>query len=182
MKTKKSLVIALIIALIVVFIAVVLFVPAKKSKEKAGVGLISPDFELKAPEGKIWRLKDTLGSVVLINFWASWCQSCKDEMPYLQNLYSMTQGSEPILQKGLRIITILYKDNPEDAIRYLSQNKYNLPLLIDSRGEVSLTYGLTGVPETFIVDKNGILREILKGPVEFDSPQAVAFYTKLIRE
>lgn len=179
MKTKFLIIILIIIG----FIAVVLFVPAeKKSKGKAEIGFPAPEFELKGIDGKIWSLKDTKGSVVLINFWASWCQSCKDEMPSLQSLYNMTKGSVPTLQKGLSIITILHQDNPEDAIMYLRQNSFNLPLLIDSKNEVSMAYGLTGVPETFIVDKKGILRKIIKGPVELDSPQAVAFYTKLVQE
>ncbi|MDP2166819.1 MAG: TlpA disulfide reductase family protein [Thermodesulfovibrionales bacterium] len=167
-----------IIGLAAAFTAIVLFVPETKKTppRTAEVGAAAPEFELKAHNGKLWRLSDQKGSVVLVNFWASWCDSCKKEMPSLQRLYDLTKDNP-----GFRIMTVLFNDKPEDALQYLRQNKYTLPFLIDADGSVSAAYGLTGVPETFVIDKNGIILNKIIGPLEFDSPQAIDYFTGLTK-
>lgn len=176
MKIIKPLIVVLIVA---AFITIVLIAPQgqRSGRSIASVGIKAPDFRLNEPNGKTWQLSDMQGSVVLINFWATWCSSCRDEMPSLQNLYNIVKGDP-----RFHLITILHKDSPENASSYLKQNSYSLPFVTDTDGSVSAAYGLTGVPETFIVDKKGVLRDKIIGPVEFNSKETVEYLTRLIEE
>lgn len=140
-------------------------------------GYAAPGFELKDVSGNTWNLSDMRGSVVLINFWASWCKSCKEEMPSLQRLYEKTKNDP-----GFHLVTILYKDDPMKAYAYMVKNNYGFPLLVDPAGSASVAYGLTGVPETFLVGKKGILRKKVIGPVDFDSPGVNAYLKRLVEE
>jgi thiol-disulfide isomerase/thioredoxin len=168
-----------IIAVIVAGLTILSFPGCKKSPKRivAAEGLSAPDFSLRDINGNIWRLSDLKGSVVLVNFWASWCVSCKTEMPSLQGLYERKKDN-PLF----KLVTVLYRDDPMVASEYLEQNGYNFPLLIDTDGNASMDYGLTGVPETFIVDKTGILRKKIIGPADFESPEAIAYLKGIINE
>jgi len=174
---SKRRTIALLFAAVTVaaFVSLALFYPGKGIRMKrASVGVSAPDFELKDMAGNAWRLSSLEGTPVLVNFWATWCASCRQEMPSLQRLFERT--------KTMRIVTVIYRDDPGNAAEFMRLNNYTMPVLIDMDGSVSSAYGLTGVPETFIVDKKGVLREKLIGPVEFDSPEALDFFDALQRE
>ncbi len=163
------------IAVAAAFVSLVLFYPEKGARiKRASVGVSAPDFELKDIGGNAWRLSSASGTPALVNFWATWCVSCRQEMPSLQRLFEKT--------KTMRIVTVLYRDDPRNAADFMKQNGYTMPVLIDMDGSVSNAYGLTGVPETFLIDKKGILREKLIGPVEFDSPEAIDFFNTLASE
>lgn len=144
---------------------------------KAIEGLNAPDISLNDLSGKDLKLSGLEGSVVFVNFWASWCQPCRDEMPSIQGLYDNFKGNDKF-----RMITILYRDDPERAISYLRENKLDLPLWIDKDGKAAVAYGLTGVPETFIIDKKGILRKKVIGPADWNSAGVISFISELIKE
>ncbi len=172
----KPVVVAILIVIGVVI--VLLSTTNEKATRRVAVeGASAPDFELRDVNGNIWRLSDMKGSVVLINFWATWCETCRDELPSLQRLYDMTKN-----KSNFRLVSIIFRDDPKRAYFYMNENNYTFPVLIDSDGAVSIAYGLTGVPETFVVDKKGILRKKIIGPASFDSPDAIAYLTKLIEE
>lgn len=137
----------------------------------------APLISLKDLDGKDWRLKDNRGNVVILNFWATWCDTCKEEMPSLQHLYDYRKG-EP----NFRMVTILYNDDPDKAIEYQKKNNFTLPVYVDPDGAAAAAYGLTGVPETYIVDKKGVLRKKLIGPADFGNPDAIIDITKLLME
>jgi peroxiredoxin len=80
------------------------------------------------------------------------------------------------------MLPILSIDSPQDAVNYLKENRFNLPILIDREGKAARVYGLTGVPETFIVDKKGILRKKIIGPYEWDSPDVLTLISSLLKE
>jgi len=153
------------------------FVSCKKTPKNAVVGSEAPDIVLGTSGGGTWRLSNERGSVVVINFWATWCPSCREEMPSLQRLYEMKKSDA-----SFKIVTVLFKDTPENAEAYMKENGFTLPVMIDPLKKAALVYGLTGVPETYIVDKKGILREKIIGPVEFDSPEAIKFFDTLLKE
>lgn len=144
-------------------------------KTQAVVGLNPPGFLLSDPSGKTYTLSELKGSVVFINFWATWCPPCIEEMPSIQNLYNQFKDS-----KEFRMVTILYKDDYEKAVAFMKQNNYALPVLIDREGRSAKAYGVTGVPETYIVDKQGVLREKVIGPADWNSPQAISLISNLI--
>jgi cytochrome c biogenesis protein CcmG, thiol:disulfide interchange protein DsbE len=97
------------------------------------------------------------GAVTLVNVWASWCVPCHDEAPLLMRLAE---------QKGLRIVGINYKDQPDNARRFLG--RYGNPFAhvgVDGNGRASIEWGVYGVPETFIVDRDGKIAFKLVGPI-----------------
>jgi cytochrome c biogenesis protein CcmG/thiol:disulfide interchange protein DsbE len=126
----------------------------------------SPFINKSAPDFKLSQLndfqaqfspKDNLGKVWMLNVWASWCVACRQEHPLLVQM-SKT-GTVPIY--GLN-----YKDQPDDAKRWLAQfgDPYKFSL-VDFDGRVGIDYGVYGVPETFVVDKQGVIRHKVIGPV-----------------
>ena len=137
----------------------------------------APLFSLNDINGKIWSLEELKGKVVLVNFWATWCPSCKDEKMSLQKLSNMTRDKSNFV-----ILTILFNDATRRAFQFMKKNNLNLTLLLDSKQEVSKIYGLTGVPETYIIDKKGVLRRKIIGPTHFDTPAGLKFIYGLIME
>ncbi len=175
MKTKAVILMVVLISGLVVLIAGI-----KKSATpplKASVGLRAPELELKDPEGKTYSLSSLKGHVVLINFWASWCQPCRDEMPSLQSLYNIFRDNGQF-----RMLTVLYRDDYQKAATYMKENNFQFPVLIDSSGKTARSYGITGVPETYIIDKRGVLREKVIGPADWGSPRAISLISNLIKE
>jgi cytochrome c biogenesis protein CcmG, thiol:disulfide interchange protein DsbE len=123
------------------------------------VGKAAPPFELpllREPD-KRFASKERLGSVWLLNVWASWCVSCRDEHPVLLELSK--SGAVPLY--GLN-----YKDKREDGLRWLAAygDPYRLSV-IDAEGRIGIDYGVYGVPETYVIDKRGFIRYKQIGPV-----------------
>jgi cytochrome c biogenesis protein CcmG/thiol:disulfide interchange protein DsbE len=169
------------IVLIIIFIAGIAlsyFLSGKEElvKRKASIGQSAPDFELKDIDGKVWRLSDLKGKVVLINFWATWCDSCKEENPSLQKLIESQKDN-----RNFVAVSILYNDSTQNAILYLKRNGFTFNVLIDDN-KVSADYGITGVPETFILSRRGILERKIIGPMRWDTPDVGAAIKKLSDE
>lgn len=137
----------------------------------------APLFRLADTDGKVWDLSAMKGKVVLINFWATWCPSCTQEMASINNLNIMSSDAE-----DFQILTVLYQDSPEKAATYFDERGFAMPIVLDPSGVAAAMYGLTGVPETFIMDKKGILRLKQIGPREFDQPDVIEFLNQLMEE
>ena len=125
----------------------------------------APVFQLNhlhEPE-KVMASGDNLGKVWLLNVWASWCVACRDEHPLLVQLAN--SGVVPIY--GLN-----YKDERTTAMQWLKRygDPYTISI-VDSDGKVGIDYGVYGVPETYVIDKKGIIRHKQIGPVTVDSLQ-----------
>lgn len=129
---------------------------------KAVVGQPAPDFELSDLNGNKISLSDFKDKVVLVNFWATWCDTCKEEKAALQKLINAEKGNSKFA-----VVTILFKDTKRNAAEYMTKNQFSFNVLLDDT-KTSAAYGLTGVPETFIISK-GILKHKLIGPVEWAS-------------
>jgi cytochrome c biogenesis protein CcmG/thiol:disulfide interchange protein DsbE len=123
------------------------------------IGKAAPAFDLPLLQqpGKRFAPGDMRGKVWLLNVWASWCVSCREEHPLLVELSK--KGVLPIL--GLN-----YKDKGEDAQRWLAQfgNPYQLSV-VDADGRIGIDYGVYGVPETYLIDGNGVIRYKQIGPI-----------------
>jgi len=169
----------ILVAIFILAIALVIFSVKREEtpKTKAVVGLKAPGFLLSDPSGKTYTLSELKGSVIFVNFWATWCPPCVEEMPSIQNLYNGFKDN-----KEFRMVTILYKDDYQKAIAFMKQNNYTLPILIDSDGKSAKAYGVTGVPETYIVDKQGVLREKVIGPADWSSVQADSLISNLLKQ
>jgi cytochrome c biogenesis protein CcmG/thiol:disulfide interchange protein DsbE len=171
----KSLILLAIIVCAVVA-AFVIIRPAPVLKVNT-VGSKAADFDLAGINNNTMKLSDMRGSVVLVNFWATWCASCVEEMPALERLAEVLSGNP-----HFKIVTIIYRDDLERASQYLKQNGYIFPVYVNPDGNAPRLFGITGVPETFIIDKKGVLRDRIIGPADWDSPQAVSSLQALINE
>jgi peroxiredoxin len=172
---SRSIILALVLVLGiigVVFLSKNLDHPGRK----VAVGLEAAPFELKDTDGRLWKLADLRGKVVLFNIWASWCDTCKEELPSIQNLINSEKGNRRLL-----FISVLYNDDPAKALAYMKANGFAFPVLIDT-GNVAKIYGITGVPETFLIDKKGIVKQHVVGPLKWDSPDVRASLTILENE
>jgi cytochrome c biogenesis protein CcmG/thiol:disulfide interchange protein DsbE len=116
-----------------------------------------------------WSLEDEKGSVVIINFWATWCPPCREEMPSLQKFYK-TIVSRDNPHKKIKVITILYRDNPFSAIEFMKEMHYDFPVFKDPESKIAQLFGVTGVPETYIINGEGVLLKRIIGPFDWDSP------------
>jgi cytochrome c biogenesis protein CcmG/thiol:disulfide interchange protein DsbE len=129
------------------------------------IGKPAPEFQLQQlhASDKTLTSKDNLGKVWLLNVWASWCVSCREEHPLLVELAK--SGIVPVY--GLN-----YKDQREDALRWLKQfgDPYTVSI-VDPEGRTGIDYGVYGVPETYVIDKNGVIRYKQIGPVTVDALQ-----------
>ena len=159
------------------FIIFVVMAPPGRMGGPPPVGSQAPAFELKDLDDKPWSLESLRGKVVLINFWATWCPPCKEEMPSLSELFIRNRDSD-----DFQMLTILYQDAPDNARKYFAENGFEMPVLIDPRGKVSKRYGLAGVPETYVIDKNGVVKKHFIGPIDFTSDDARDYIEKLMRQ
>lgn len=140
----------------------------KQAVTKAEIGKPAPGFTLTDIQGKTWSLADLKGKVVLLNFWASWCAPCLEEIPSMVTLHGMLPS------EYFAMVTILYNDRPDYAQNVVNKSGAKFPVLLDPDAKMARAYGLTGVPETFIIDPQGVLREKFIGPKDWKSDDAVA--------
>lgn len=143
----------------------------------ANVGQAAPDIELFDSNRAKTTLSSLKGSVVFINFWATWCESCVEELPSINRLFSYFSDNT-----NLKILTILYKDDIHNALEYMSRNRYSFPVFFTMDSSAAKKYGITGVPETFIIDKKGILRNKIIGPADWDTSRALEIFQMLMNE
>lgn len=110
----------------------------------------APDFSLKDLNGKTVKLSDYKGKVVILNFWATWCPYCIDEMPDLDKLSKEYSKSGETV-----ILAIDVQEDAKKVEKFVSDNKFSLPVLLDTDGSVASAYGISGYPTTFIINKDG---------------------------
>jgi peroxiredoxin len=174
-------------ALVIIFLIVILFgililLQTKDSFYNASSGLQvakdlpAPNFSLPDLDGKMVSLSDYRGKVVLLNIWATWCPPCVEEMPSMEKLYQELQG------EGFEILAVsIDESGAQDVLPFMQKHKLSFPALTDSKGAIKNLYQTTGVPESFIIDKDGILVEKVIGPRNWAIPEAIRYFRNLIR-
>jgi len=120
---------------------------------------IAPDFSLTSFDGQTITLSQLRGQVVVINFWASWCQPCRQEAPYLERTWRKYKD------KGVTFIGVNWVDTQKEAIAYLAEFKITYFNGVDVGTRIAQAYRIQGIPETFFVDKTGRLRGVHIGPL-----------------
>jgi peroxiredoxin len=123
------------------------------------VGQPAPDFALRSWEGANMRLSEHSGEVVLINFWATWCGPCRQEMPLLDEIYGKYRRA------GLVLFSVnLDEESNLDAAREMAKTlRVSYPVLFDARKEVSRAYQASTMPLTVLIDREGVVRYISEG-------------------
>ena len=138
--------------------ALVFCVFAATSLASSGLeGQAAPDFALKSSTGENLRLSEYRGDVVMINFWATWCGPCRQEMPLLDELYNRYQ------RVGFNLLGVNIDDDSRRAMQMVEELGVNFPVLFDARKEVSELYKVNAMPVTVIVDRQGTVRYVHHG-------------------
>ena len=121
------------------------------------VGKPAPDFAAKSDSGRNVRLSELRGRVVLINFWASWCSPCRQELPLLSKIYSQYRGA------GFALLAVNVDDNRKDAESMLKRLDLKFPTLFDGNKKVAKLYGVDTMPATLVIDRDGRVRYVHRG-------------------
>lgn len=169
-----------LIIIIVIFLAVFIgffAITHNDIPEKAALGNPVPDIELIDANRNTLKLSDLKGSVIFVNFWSTWCTSCVDEIPSIEILFDKFSQNNKF-----RMVTIIFKDNETNVFNFMKQNAYSFPVYFNPDDSAARKFGITGVPETFIIDKKGILRNKIIGPQQWDSPSILNAMEALINE
>ncbi len=140
------------------------------------VGQPVPEVALPDLEGKTVNLSDFRGEVVLLNFWATWCPPCVDEMPSLQKL------QKALGEKGLNILAISVDEKLEDIERFRDEFQLDLPILRDSGAKVAHSFATFKFPETYIVGRDGRLMGKVIGPRDWIAPLVIRDFVELLRD
>lgn len=154
------------------------FVVALIASQAGAVGLKeeAPDFTLKSLDGANLRLEEYRGQVVLINFWASWCGPCRQEMPLLDRLHHRYEDT------GFAVLGINVEGLVAPAQEIVDSTNVTFPIVIDDGQKVSEMYNLEAMPSTFVVDRDGVVRYIHRGYKPGDEAKYVEIVKQLIRE
>ena len=117
----------------------------------------APDFTLRGADGRNVRLDELRGQVVLVNFWATWCGPCREEMPRLDTLYQKYHKS------GFVLLGVNVDDDPRTALATAAKLNVSFPVLLDTDKKVSKLYDLNTMPSTVVIDRDGKMRFLTRG-------------------
>jgi peroxiredoxin len=170
-----------IVLVVLAIIAIVVFFLLKQNNSylkysPLEAGRPAPNFTLPGLDGKMISLSDYRGHVVLVNIWATWCPPCVGEMPSMEKLYRALKG------ENFEILAVSIDALGKKAVAPFMK-KYNLsfPALMDPDGTIKTLFQTTGVPESFIINQEGILIEKVIGPKDWATPQVVGFFRNLLQ-
>ena len=173
----------MVLVVVIVAVALMLWVGVRQSRNGKSalaipgsameIGQPAPDFELSTLDGKAVHLSDFRGKAVVLNFWATWCDPCKVEMPWLVDL------QKHYGPQGLQIVGVAMDDSGKDAIQKFAQQMGVNYVVLQGKNAVGDAYGATGYPTTVYIDRNGkVLNHILglvsKSEIEDNIKQALA--------
>jgi peroxiredoxin len=169
--------VALAAAAILLLMFVVVWLQSAKY-EPLTVGKAAPDFQLPDLNDKEIRLSDYRGKVVFLNFWATWCKPCREEMPSMQVLYKNFE-KDGLVILAVSIDRVTTKKEIPPFVKGLN---LTFPVLVDSWGQTDKRYKLMGVPETYIIDREGTLREKVIGPRDWTRLDNLQVLTRLMKQ
>jgi thiol-disulfide isomerase/thioredoxin len=162
-------------------------IPAAVSSafEKAELPILNkkqtpPDFNLDILNAENAELDNTVqlsnlkGNIVFLNFWATWCPPCRAEMPSMQALY------ERFGDKGLEFIAVDIMEKETDILEFLDSYKLSFPILLDSYGNVANKYGISAIPATFIIGRDGNIIAKVAGARKWDTPEMINAFEALL--
>ncbi len=124
------------------------------------VGQVAPDFTLKDLNGRTITLSELRGHPVLINFWATWCPPCREEMPVLQTMWTRYRD------QGFVLLAIDVQEPPNVVESFVRRQGLDFYILLDTRGDVSTRYRIRGFPTSFFVDREGVIRAYHPGSMD----------------
>jgi len=150
--------------------------PSYETVKLVAIGDLAPDFQLEDTKGNKVSLSDLRGKIVLVNFWATWCPPCIEEMPSMERLNEVIAGDDFVMlainteEKGRSVVPA-----------FLEKTPYTFPILYDDKGVVQKRYGVFKFPESFIIRKDGTVAEKIIGPLDWSSRKTITYLKGLIK-
>lgn len=154
--------------------------PAPRDDFLANLGIepsekkVAPDFLLKDIDGNLVRLHDLRGKVVLLNFWATWCPSCRFEMPSMEALH------KELSSQGLVVLAVALRERAEDVRSFFNEHSLSFPALLDHDAQASGLYEIWSLPTTFVINKHGYVVGKVIGYRDWNSDQSKDFFLHLL--
>ena len=136
--------------------------------------LPAAEFELDLLGGGRAKLSAYRGSIVLLNFWATWCPSCREEIPSMERLY------DSLRKKGLVIVAVDLSESTEVVKAFVKSNGMTFPVLMDTTGDIGSTYGVRTIPTTYVIGRDGNILGRTIGSRDWSAPASLALFTSLL--
>jgi len=165
-KSKTWLYVNIVIAVVLIVggIAVLFWMGDQESSKPAAtqsaqIGATAPDFQLPSLTGEPVVLSDYQGQVILVNTWATWCPPCKAEMPAINEFYETHQND------GFVVLAINSQEDAATVQQFINAQEFTFPVLLDTQASVINQYKVRGLPTTFIIDRDGVIRYVHTGAI-----------------
>ena len=178
---RRQLLLTILLVLIVGGLLIALSMKGQESsfqligQSRIKVGSPAPNFTFPDLTGKKVSLSDYKGRVVFLNIWATWCPPCVDEMPSMEKLYKKFKGDQ------FEILAVSIDGEGRKAVvPFMRRLNLTFPALLDRKGKIKNIYRVTGIPESFIIDKNGIIIKKIIGPLDWSKPEVSRFFEELL--
>jgi peroxiredoxin len=136
---------------------------------------LADDFSVRMPDGGTFRLSEQRGRVVMVNFWATWCPPCLEEMPAMERLYRQHKDH------GFTLVAISVDTNPALVTPFVRAHRLSFPIGLDPGMDLANTYAVRALPSSFMVDRDGNLAALALGPRRWDGAAAHALVAALAR-
>src|SRR5439155_7599616 len=133
------------------------------------------DFALPTPDGGSFKLWAQRGKVVLVNFWATWCPPCLEEMPAMERLWRRHKDA------GFVLVAISLDADPKKVPPFVSARKFSFPIAVDPKMAVAERYGVRALPSSFVVDRQGMMAGVALGPRSWDDSAAHGLVQAMLR-
>ena len=179
MKNNKLTILGIVLVFVV---AGIFFIANNDEKEKEVVqqsnveeivlekGKEVPNFTLTDLDGNDVNLNDYRGKIVLLNFWATWCKYCDEEMPDLEKIYSENDD--------VVILAVNVKESQRKVSKYIEEGEYTFPVLLDGNGDLAKVYYVSSFPSTYFVSKDGLLVGAVPGMLTYDQMEQILEYIR----
>ncbi|KYD09310.1 thiol-disulfide oxidoreductase ResA [Heyndrickxia sporothermodurans] len=155
-KKQRLLVRTIILLVLIAAVAYTLYANlTKDSRGEIKVGDNAPDFVLQDMSGAKHKLSDYRGKGVFLNFWGTWCEPCKEEMPYMVDLY------KEFSKQGVEILAVNVGESNYLVNKFINNYELNFPVLIDKSRDVQNAYGIDPIPTSFFIDSSGKVKQIV---------------------
>jgi peroxiredoxin len=161
-------------ALVIVALVVGLQLCQSERFRPVGKGSPAPNFTLNALDGGSVTMEGLRGKVVFLNIWATWCEPCREEMPSMERLYKRLQG------RPFEILAVSVDSDSSPVKPFRDEFKLTFPILLDARKKITRLYRATGVPETFIIDADGVIVEKVIGARNWSSKESFETILRLV--
>ncbi|SIQ92296.1 Thiol-disulfide isomerase or thioredoxin [Alkalispirochaeta americana] len=132
------------------------------------------DFTAPLLSGGSTSLEEHRPNLVILNFWATWCPPCRIEKPALEQLHREFQGA------GLKILSVNMQENPLQVRQYVHETGTTFPVLMDSSGRISATYGIRSIPTSYLISSEGTVLAVVQGALDWSAPRVIQTFRRIV--